>query len=62
MAGVEFHNTDKLRQNFYVQAALENSRLTQGSFYRSAMQLPAFRQQQEVPRSGQPNQQTGVKT
>jgi hypothetical protein len=60
MAGVEFHNTDKLRQNFYLQAALENSRLTQGSFYRSAMQLPAFRQQQEVPRIASTQQQQGT--
>ena len=51
MAGVEFHNTDRLRGNFYTQAGLENSRLTQSNFYRSALQLPAFRQNQEVPRS-----------
>lgn len=50
MAGVEFHNTDRLRQNFYLAAAQENQRLTRGNFYRSAMQLPAQRQQQEVPR------------
>ena len=62
MAGTEFHNTDKLRQNFYVQAALENSRITQSNFYRTALQLPAFRQQQEVPRMGAPNEQAqGVK-
>lgn len=57
MAGVEFHNTDRLRVNFYTQAALENSRITQSNFYRTALQLPAFRQQQEVPRMGQPAQQ-----
>jgi hypothetical protein len=62
MSGVEFHNTDRLLRNFYTQAALENSRITQSNFYRSALQLPAFRQQQEVPRSGEPNPQTGVKT
>ena len=50
MAGAEFKATDKLRQNFYVAAALENSRLTRANFYRSAFQLPARRQQQEVPR------------
>ena len=50
MAGVEFHNTDRLRQNFYLAAALENARITKGNFYRSALQLPAHRQQQEVPR------------
>lgn len=50
MAGQEFHNTDKTRANFYAQAALENSRITKGSFYRSALQLPAMRQQAEVPR------------
>ena len=50
MQGPEFHNTDKLRQNFYLAAALENSRLTRANFYRSAFQLPAMRQQQEVPR------------
>src|SRR5215469_6268214 len=49
MAGPEFHNTDKLRQNFYLAAALENSRLTKANFYRSALQLPAMRQQAEVP-------------
>ena len=50
MAGQEFHNTDRLRQNFYLAAATENQRITKGNFYRSAMQLPAMRQQQEVPR------------
>lgn len=50
MAGTEFHNTDRLRQNFYLAAATENQRLTKGNFYRSAMQLPALRQQAEVPR------------
>ena len=60
MAGIEFHNTDRLRQNFYIQAALENGRITQTNFYRSALQLPAFRQQQEVPRMGAPNEQ-GIK-
>jgi hypothetical protein len=50
MAGPEFHNTDKLRQNFYKAAALENSRLTKANFYRTALQLPAMRQQAEVPR------------
>lgn len=54
MAGAEFHNTDKNRQNFYLAAALENQRITKGSFYRSALQLPAMRQQQEVPRVGAP--------
>ena len=44
MAGTEFHNTDRLRQNFLNQAALENQRITQGNFYRSSLQLPAFRQ------------------
>jgi hypothetical protein len=62
MAGTEFHNTDKLRQNFYLQAALENSRLTSGNFYRSAMQLPAFRQQQEVPRIASSEAQQGTTT
>jgi hypothetical protein len=62
MAGVEFHNTDKLRVNFYRQAALENQRITQGSFYRSAMQLPAFRQQQEVPRINSTERQQGTPT
>lgn len=50
MAGTEFHNTDRLRQNFYLAAATENQRITKGNFYRSALQLPAQRQQQEVPR------------
>lgn len=50
MAGYEFKATDKLRGNFLRAAALENSRLTRGNFYRTAMQLPALRQQQEVPR------------
>lgn len=50
MQGPEFHSTDKLRQNFYQAAALENSRLTRANFYRSAFQLPATRQQSEVPR------------
>ena len=50
MAGAEFHNTDRLRQNFYLAAALENSRITKGNFYRSALQLPPLRQQAEVPR------------
>lgn len=50
MAGPEFHNTDKLRQNFYLAAALENSRLTRANFYRTALQLPVMRQQSEVPR------------
>lgn len=50
MAGAEFHNTDKTRQNFYLAAAVENQRITKGSFYRSALQLPAMRQQAEVPR------------
>ena len=50
MAGAEFHNTGRLRQNFYLAAATENARLTKGNFYRSAMQLPALRQQAEVPR------------
>lgn len=50
MAGVEFHATDKTRANFYVAAALENARITKGSFYRSALQFPAMRQQAEVPR------------
>ena len=50
MQGPEFHSTDKLRQNFYMAAALENSRLTRATFYRSAFELPAKRQQQEVPR------------
>lgn len=50
MAGTEFKATDKLRQNFYKAAALENSRLTRANFYRSALQLPAMRQQAEVPR------------
>jgi hypothetical protein len=52
MAGTEFHNTDKLRQQFYVTAALENQRITEGNFYRTALELPAMRQQQEVPRIG----------
>jgi hypothetical protein len=52
MAGQEFHNTDKLRANFYLTAALENSRITEGNFYRTALELPAMRQQQEVPRIG----------
>ena len=50
MAGAEFNNTEKCRKNFYAAAALENSRITKGSFYRSALQLPAMRQQAEVPR------------
>ena len=50
MAGLEFHNTDKTRQNFYMEAALENSRITKQNFYRSALQLPVLRQQGEVPR------------
>lgn len=50
MQGPEFHNTDKLRQNFYQAAALENSRLTRANFYRSAFQLPAGKQQSAVPR------------
>jgi hypothetical protein len=50
MAGQEFQMTDKLRQNFIAAAALENARITKTSFYRSAMQLPAQRQQAEVPR------------
>ena len=50
MAGLEFHNTDKTRQNFYMAAALENSRITKQNFYRSALQLPVLRQQGEVPR------------
>ena len=57
MAGTEFHNTDRLRVNFYTQAALENQRITQGNFYRSSLQLPAFRQQQEVPRIDSPRPQ-----
>lgn len=50
MAGAEFNNTDKTRKNFYAAAALENSRITRGNFYRQAFQLPAMRQQAEVPR------------
>jgi hypothetical protein len=50
MAGQEFKNTDRARQNFYLAAALENGRITKGNFYRSALQLPAMRQQAEVPR------------
>ena len=50
MAGTEFHNQDKTRKNFYVAAAVENARITKGNFYRSAFQLPAVRQQAEVPR------------
>jgi hypothetical protein len=50
MAGQEFKGTEKLRQNFYVQAALENNRITKSNFYRSALELPVKRQQQEVPR------------
>lgn len=50
MAGQEFKNTDKGRKNFYLAAALENQRITKGSFYRTALQFPAMRQQAEVPR------------
>lgn len=50
MAGTEFEMTDKNRKNFYAAAALENNRITKGSFYRQALQLPAMRQQAEVPR------------
>jgi hypothetical protein len=50
MAGAEFKNTDKLRQNFYVAAVLENARIRKGSFYKMALDAPAFRQQAEVPR------------
>lgn len=50
MQGAEFHSTDKLRKNFYQAAALENSRLTRANFYRKAFELPAKRQQAEVPR------------
>lgn len=50
MAGAEFKMTDKNRANFYQAAALENNRITKGSFYRAALQLPAMRQQAEVPR------------
>lgn len=50
MQGPEFHATDKLRQNFYQAAALENSRLTRANFYRTAFELPAKRQQAQVPR------------
>lgn len=50
LAGAEFQATDKLRQNFYVAAALENSRITRSTFYKTALHLPAFRQQAEVPR------------
>jgi hypothetical protein len=50
MQGAEFKATDKLRQNFYLAAALENSRLTKAHFYRTALQLPPFRQQAEAPR------------
>lgn len=50
MAGFEFKATEKCRQNFYAAAALENKRIMKGSFYRAAMQLPAMRQQAEVPR------------
>ena len=50
MAGAEFQATDKLRQNFYVAAALENARITKGSFYRRAFEKPALMQQFEVPR------------
>jgi len=50
MAGAEFKATDKLRKNFYTAAALENSRITRSNFYKTALQLPVFRQQAEVPR------------
>lgn len=50
MAGAEFQATDKLRKNFYTAAALENSRITRSTFYKTALQLPATRQQAEVPR------------
>jgi hypothetical protein len=51
MAGQEFSATEKLRKNFYVAAALENARITKGSFYRRALEKPAFHQQFEVPRT-----------
>lgn len=50
MGGTEFTITDKLRKNFYTTAALENARITKGSFYKSALIAPAIRQQAEVPR------------
>lgn len=50
MAGYEFKAKDTCRQNFYAAAALENNRITKGSFYRAAMQAPALRQAAEVPR------------
>lgn len=50
MAGAEFQGKDVCRQNFYLAAALENSRITKGSFYKSAFHLPVLRQQAEVPR------------
>jgi hypothetical protein len=50
MAGAEFAATDKLRKNFYTQAALENARITKGSFYKTAMTQVMIRQDKEVPR------------
>ena len=50
MAGFEFKATEKCRKNFYLAAALENNRIMNGSFYRTAFELPAKRQQAEVPR------------
>lgn len=52
MAGTEFKGKDKCRMNFYIAAALENRRITQMSFYRQALELPAMRQEREVPRIG----------
>jgi hypothetical protein len=50
MAGAEFAGSDKLRQNFYTAAALENARIKQGSFYKTALEKPALLQGSAVPR------------
>jgi hypothetical protein len=50
LGAAEVASTQKLRQNFLVNAALENARITKGSFYKSALTAPVFRQQAEVPR------------
>src|SRR5262249_49867596 len=50
MGGAEFASTEKLRGNFMKAAALENARIRQSSFYRTALEKPALLEQAEVPR------------